>query len=410
MTCLRPVSTMCSARSCWSALLTAASIAPMRIAVSRTPGAERVVTPLELFFDLVYVFAVGQLSHHLLEHVDLRTGAETVIMALAVVHAWYMTAWGANWLDPDRMPVRVLLVGLMFASLLMSVGIADAFGDRAWLFVTGYLLLQVGRAAFLIVALRGRPLGEHFVNDIVWELAIGVLWVAGAFADGDARLVLWGLAAVAAHGGAWALHWVPGRGRAIDLGHTEIAGKHLLERIRLFFIIALGETVLTTGTAFTSEPFELERLVALAVAFTGTVALWWCYFQREEAGLEVAETAEDAGFVGWWGTWTLTMMVVALIAIAVGDELAIAHPADDATLGFTILTFGGPALFLLAQWMFLREALGRPPRSFLLGVAALAILAVATAPLALLPGITASSAVLVGVAVSATVATTPPRR
>jgi low temperature requirement protein LtrA len=371
----------------------------VRIAVSRAPGAERVVTPLELFFDLVYVFAIGQLSHHLLEHVDLRTGAETVIMALAVVHAWYMTAWGANWLDPGRLPVRMLLVGLMFASLLMSVGIADAFGDRAWLFVTGYLLLQLGRAAFLIVALRGRPLGEHFVNDIVWELATGVLWVAGAIADGDARLVLWGLAAVAAHGGAWALHWLPGRGRAIDLDHTEISGEHLLERIRLFFIIALGETVLTTGNAFTSEPFALERLVALAVAFTGTVALWWCYFAREQAGLEAAEEAEDAGLVGWWGTWTLTMMVLALIAIAVGDELAIAHPADEATLGFTILTFGGPALFLLAQWLFLREAVGQPPRSLLMGMTALAILAVATAQLALLPGIAAAGAVLVAVAV-----------
>ena len=377
----------------------------MRIAVSRAPGAERVVTPLELFFDLVYVFAIGQLSHHLLEHVDLRTGAETVIMALAVVHAWYMTAWGANWLDPARLPVRVLLVGLMFASLLMSVGIADAFDDRAWLFVTGYLLLQLGRAGFLIVALRGRPLGEHFVNDMVWELAIGVLWVAGAIADGDARLVLWGLAAVAAHGGAWALHWLPGRGRAIDLGHTEIAGEHLFERFRLFFIIALGETVLTTGSAFTSEPFAVERLVALAVAFTGTVALWWGYFQREEGAHTAMEEAEDAGVVGWWGTWTLTMMVLALIAIAVGDEMAIAHPADEATLGFTILAFGGPALFLLAQWIFHREALGSSPRSLVMGMAALAILAVATAQLALLPGITAAAAVLVGVAVSETLRT-----
>ena len=164
----------------------------MRVAVSRAPGAERVVTPLELFFDLVYVFAVGELSHHLLEHVDLRTAAETVILALAVVYAWYMTAWAVNWLDPDRLPVRVLLVGLMFASLLMSVAIADAFDGRAWLFVTGYLLLQVGRSAFLIVALRGRALGEHFVNDLVWELLAGGLWVAGAIADGDARLVLWG--------------------------------------------------------------------------------------------------------------------------------------------------------------------------------------------------------------------------
>jgi hypothetical protein len=229
----------------------------MRIAVSRAPGTERVVTPLELFFDLVYVFAIGQLSHHLLEHVDLRTGAETAIMTLAVAYAWYMVAWGANWLDPDRLPVRLLLVGLMFASLLMSAAIPDAFDGRAWLFVTGYLLIQIGRSLFLIIALRGRALGEHFVNDLVWEVVVGGLWIAGAISDGDARLALWGAAVVATHAGTWTLHWLPGRGRAIDLSHTEIAGGHLVERFRLFFIIALGETVLTMGTAFSDEPFEL---------------------------------------------------------------------------------------------------------------------------------------------------------
>jgi low temperature requirement protein LtrA len=380
------------------------------MAVSRAPGAERVVTPLELFFDLVYVFAIGQLSHHLLEHVYLRTGAETVIMALAVIYAWYMATWAANWLDPDRLPARLYLVGLMFASLLISAAIPDAFDGRAWLFVTGYLLLQVGRSAFLIVALRGRALGEHFVNDLVWELLTGGLWVAGAIADGDARLALWGLAVVATHGGAWALQWLPGRGRRVDLAHTEITGEHLIERFRLFFIVALGETVLLMGDAFTDEPFELERLLALAIAFTGTVALWWCTFQRVEGiGLEAVESAEDAGAVGWQGTWTLTLIVLAVIGIAVGDELAIAHPGDDATLGFTILAFGGPAVFLLAQGFFLRGALGHVPRSRPLGLAALAILAVATAPLTLIVGIAASSAVLVAVAVADTVATTQMR-
>jgi len=212
----------------------------MKVTVARAPGGERDVSPLELFFDLVYVFAVAQLSHHLVAHVDLRTGAETLTMALAVFYAWYMVAWGANWLDPDPLAVRVALVGLMFASLLMSVAIADAFDGRAWLFVTGYLLLQVGRSAFLIVALRGRALGGHFVNDLVWELLVGVLLIAGAVADPDARLVLWALAIVAAHSGVWTLHWLPGRGRRIDLAHTEIAGGHLIERFRLFFIIALG--------------------------------------------------------------------------------------------------------------------------------------------------------------------------
>jgi Bacterial low temperature requirement A protein (LtrA) len=212
----------------------------------------------------------------------------------------------------------------------MSVAIAEAFGGRAWLFVAAYLLLQVGRAVFLIVALRGRALGEHFVNVLVWELIAGGLWVAGAFAEGTARLALWGFAVVVAYGGAGILHWLPGRGQRVGLGQTDIAGEHLFERFRLFFLIVLGESVLTAGNAFTDERFEVERLLALAIGFTGTVALWWCYFQRTEAiGIEVAENAADAGGVGQWATWTLMLMVLALIGIAVGDELAIAHPGDE---------------------------------------------------------------------------------
>ena len=223
--------------------------------------------------------------------------------------------------------------------------------------------------------------------------------------------MLWGLAVAVAYGGVIALHWLPGRGRRVDLGHADVAGAHLIERFRLFFLIALGETVITMGTAFTNEPFELERLLALAIAFAGTVALWWCYFQRSEAvGAEAAGTAEGAGAVGYWGTWTLTLIVLALIAIAVGDELAIAHPGDDATLGFTILTFGGPALFLLAQIIFRREAVGDLPRSRPLALAALAILAVVTSPLTMIVGIAASSAVLVAVAIADTVGERDRRR
>jgi low temperature requirement protein LtrA len=208
------------------------------------------VSPVELFFDLVYVFAITQVSHHLLEHVDIVTGVETVILALAVFHGWCMTAWGASWLDPDQLPVRVVFVGLMFASLLMSAGIADAFDGRAWLFVTGYLGLQVGRSACVVKALQGRALGEHFVNVLVWELVTGGLWIAGAIAEEDVRIVLWALAVAGAYGSALALHWLPGRGRVIDLRDAEIAVGLIIERFRLFFIILLGDTVLTMGNAF----------------------------------------------------------------------------------------------------------------------------------------------------------------
>jgi low temperature requirement protein LtrA len=158
------------------------------------------------------------------------------------------------------------------------------------------------------------------------------------------------------------------------------------------------------GDAFADGPFELERLLALAIGFAGTVALWWCYFQRAEPlGARAAETAEDAGAVGLWGTWTLTLIVLGLIAIAVADELAIAHPGDDVTAGFTILAFGGPALFLLAQLLFQRAALNRAPPSRVVGLGALAMLAVATAPLTLIAGIAASSAVVIAVAIADTV-------
>jgi low temperature requirement protein LtrA len=158
------------------------------------------------------------------------------------------------------------------------------------------------------------------------------------------------------------------------------------------------------GNTFAGEPFELERLLALAVGFTGTVALWRCYFQRAEPlGVERVETADDAGAIGLWGTWTLTLIVLGLIGIAVGDEFAIAHPREDATLGFTVLAFGGLAVFLLAQLLFHRKVFGYVLRSRALGLAALAILAVATTPLTLIVGLTASNAVIVAVAITDTV-------
>jgi low temperature requirement protein LtrA len=212
-----------------------------------------------------------------------------------------------------------------------------------------------------------------------------------------------GVATLATYGGAWTQHWLPVRGRRVDVEHTEIAAGHLVERFRLFFIIVLGETVLTMGNAFADAPFELERLWTLVIGFTGAVALWWCYFERAEPlGVEAAERAEDAGAVGLWGTWTLTLIVLALIGIAVGDELAIAHPGDEATVGFSVLAFGGPALFLLAQILF-HQMLGHVPRSRPLGLAALAILAVVTSPLTLIVGLAASTAVLAAVAISDTV-------
>ena len=91
-------------------------------------GGEQRVTPLELFFDLVYVFAITQLSHLLLDHLTVGGTLETLFLLLAVWWAWVYTTWVTNWFDPDRLPVRLMLVAVMLASLVMSVAIPDAFG------------------------------------------------------------------------------------------------------------------------------------------------------------------------------------------------------------------------------------------------------------------------------------------
>jgi low temperature requirement protein LtrA len=360
------------------------------------------VTPLELFFDLVYVFTVSQLAHHLLEHVDARGMVETLVLTLAVMYAWFMTVWTSNWLDADRQPVRLLLLGLMFASLLMSTSVSEAFGDRAGLFVVGYLSIQIGRTVFAVAAFRGHRLHMHFVNALVWELGTAPIWIAGITADPDARLVLWGLATLITYGGVIAGHPLPGR-RSPFSSDSQIYAEHLLERFRLFFLIALGETVLTIGNAFVDQPLQADRLLVLGVAFAGTVALWWCYFHRaEEIGMRAVEGATNASRLVGWGNYALILMVIGAVAIAVGDELAIAHPHDPTGADAAVLIFGGPAIFLLAQLGFMRRATGTVSRSRLVASAALVVLGVVTTSFSLLVAVIASSAVLVVVAIADT--------
>jgi low temperature requirement protein LtrA len=371
----------------------------------------RAVTPIELFFDLVYVFTVSQLSQHLVGNVSVRGMAQTLVLTLAVMYAWFMTVWTSNWLDVERRQVQLVLLGLMFASLLMSTSVTAAFGvsfppwlsDRAWLFVIGYLAIQVGRTAFAVVAFRGHRLHDHFSNALVWELATGVLWIAGIFAHGDARLAIWALAVLATYAGVIAGHPLPSR-RSPFSSDSQIYAEHLLERFRLFFLIALGETVLTLGNAFANISLSTETAIVVVAAFLGTVSLWWCYFHRaERVGMEAIESeVGDASRLVAIGNYTLIAMVIGIIAIAVGDERALIEPALGVPAATAALIFGGPAVFLLAQTAFIRQATGAVSNPRLTACLALFVLAFLTAPLGHLVAVIAASLVLLAVAIADT--------
>jgi low temperature requirement protein LtrA len=150
------------------------------------------VTPMELFFDLVYVFAITQLSHLLLEHLDAHGAAQTGLLLLAVWTAWIYTAWFTNWFDPDDRTVRTVLIGVMVCSLIMSATLPDAFGDRGLIFATAYTVMQVGRTAYTVYGLSGRPAAQrNFQRILCWIVVSSIFWIAGGLADGAERELLW---------------------------------------------------------------------------------------------------------------------------------------------------------------------------------------------------------------------------
>ncbi len=366
----------------------------------RDGGAQR-VAPLELFFDLVYVFAVTQLSHRLLGHLSVRGVLEALLLFSVVWSAWVGTTWVTNWFDPDRLPVRLMLAAVMLASLFMSVAIPEAFGERGLMFAAGYVAIQVGRTAFVLVALGGtHPLSRNFQRVLSWYVASGTLWIMGGLLEGEARYVLWGLALTADVWGPVTGYWTPGLGRT-RTGEWTIEGGHFAERCQLFVIIALGESLLVTGTTFGEIEASTSTVLAFVVAFIGSVALWWVYFFRgAEAASEIISSSEDPGRLARSAyTYCHIPMVAGIIAVAASDELTVAHPSDPGTFASIALILGGTGLFLAGHALFERAVFGALPWSRVIAIVVLAVLVPAgfVLPAIVLSG--AAGLIVVGVAV-----------
>jgi low temperature requirement protein LtrA len=317
-------------------------------------GGEQQVTALELFFDLVFVFAVTQLSYRLLGHLTIGSVLGMLLLLVAVWRAWVDTTWVTNWFDPDRTPVRLMLVAVMLASLLMSVAIPEAFGERGLMFALAYATIQVGRTAFVVLVLeKSSSLGRNFQRILAWFAIPAVLWVAGGLLEGEARYVLWTIAVALEYAGPVAGFWTPGLGRSTTADWT-VEGGHFAERCRLFVILALGESILVTGTTFGEIEPSVATVSAFVVAFPGSVALWWVYFARsDEAARGAFSSSEDPGRLARSAyTYFHLPMIAGIIAVAAADELTVAHPGEHGTLASVALILGGTALFLAGHALF----------------------------------------------------------
>jgi low temperature requirement protein LtrA len=358
------------------------------------------VTPIELFFDLVFVFAITQLSHLLLGHLDARGALQTGLLLLAIWQAWVYTAWVTNWFNPDVPVVRAMLVGVMAASLVVSATLPDAFADRGLTFATAFVAMEVGRTLFVVAALGGHPaLRRNFQRILFWLTMSGLFWIAGGFATGTGRGLLWLSAVAIGYAGPACGYVTPRLGRSTT-HDWNIAGGHLAERCQLFLIIALGESILVTGATLGELEWSTTVLAAFVVAFLGSVALWWIYFDRSAAAAEeIIVTSPDPGRLGRSAyTYLHLPMVAGIIVTAVGDELAIAHPLGHANPEIVATVLGGPVLFLFGHLLFKRAVFRIWSLSRVAAIGALAIVALIGGnwpPLAL-----ASAALLVVAAIS----------
>lgn len=359
----------------------------------RSGGEEQRTTTLELFFDLVFVFAITQLSHLLVDHLTWTGAAQTLFLLLLVWWGWNYTTWMTNFVDPDSPLVRVVLLVVMLASLLMSIAIPEGFGDRAALFAISYVVLQVVRNAFMAWAIPvGTAAWRTFSAILVWSVVTGTLLVVGAFLPAPARNVLWLVALVGDYAGPAARYWLPGRATQVSTDDWAVDTGHFSERFQLFIIIALGESIVVTGATASGMTFDAARATAVAVAFVGSAALWWLYFDRVAglAGRRLAE-APDAGRLARDGFTYLHIPIVAgIIVSAVGDEIVIKHPGEVLHAPDLTALVAGPIIYLAGHVLFRLRMTGS--MSHTRPIAMLAILA--CAPLGLVaPALVVAAAI-----------------
>jgi low temperature requirement protein LtrA len=334
---------------------------------------------VELFFDLVFVFAVTQLSHTLLAELTLDNLVRVAVLFLAVWWVWMYTSWTTNWLDPERLPVRICLFVLILVGLFMSVSIPHSFVEHGIVFAVAYAAMQTGRSLFVLWAVRreSQRLKENFQRIVIWFLLSGAFWIGGALAEPAARLAWWMLALGIDLLAPWALFWVPGLGRSA-VTDWNVDGGHMAERCALFVIIALGESLLVTGATFAELQWDGPTLAAFFSAVLGSILMWWIYFdtgaQRGEHRMvhagDPGRTARSAY------TYVHIVIVAGIIVCAVADEIVLMHPAHGETAAFLAI-LGGPACYLLgAMWFkWLTNDRKTPPLSHAVGLALIALLA-----------------------------------
>lgn len=338
--------------------------------------AEKATFP-ELFFDLVFVFALIQLSHALAKDFGPTAALEAGILILSLWWLWIHTTWITNLLNTEKEPVRLLLFVLMFGGVLLAIALPEAFAEQGFVFALIYSAMQVGRSLFALYAFKGEDRQSFlvFVRVTIWLVISSLFWLAGGLVDLTDRILLWGIALAIEYAGPACRYVVPGL-KASDADKLHLSGEHLAERCALFVIICLGETILTTGRTATEYMNSGLTFIVFCSAFVSTVTMWWIYFDhgQEEASRKAEHADEKAKIAQNLFNYGHLPIVAGIILTAVGEDFSLSHAHEGTTMRESLAILGGPILFLAGNIGVKIAATYQRPISHFAGVAALCLL------------------------------------
>lgn len=310
--------------------------------VGATDAVER-VTPLELFFDLVFVFTITQLSTLLADRLTWRSLWHVVVMLGLIFWMYDGYAWLTNAVAAEGLRRQALLIAAMAAYLVLAIAVPDAFGGTGLTFGIAYLVIIVVHASLYVSsASEGSAAAMRALAPSNLAAAVAVL-IGGAL-GGEVQEVVWTAVAL--------LLWFATRaGEGFEIGPA-----HFVERHGLLVLIAIGESVVAIGIGARHLTIDLRLVVTVVLGLLLSAGLWWTYFGDGSAVVEEAlRNATGAArvrlaFLGFG--YAHYAMLLGVVLAAVGLRLAVAHPDGQLWIGYALALSGGTALFVLADGAF----------------------------------------------------------
>jgi low temperature requirement protein LtrA len=314
---------------------------------------DRAVKPFELFFDLVFVFALTQVSHLLESHQSWVGFGEGALVIAALWLGWESYAWLGTSLDLEEGVVRIAMILVMGAMLIVALAVPEAIGDSAEVFAVGYAFVRVMQLVIYAIASRGGDGLRGAVVALAPSATIGpAILLVGAF-SGVGSFAAWLLAAMVLEYGVMLV---------IDVSGFELAPSYFSERHALIFIVALGEALISVGIGASGLDLSWSVGAATLLGFAIIVAIWWTYFdvnalagQRQLAALEGVPQIRAAQHAY---SYLHLPMITGVIFFSLGVKETLAHPDEIVPTMVAVAIAGGPALYLMAQVGF-RARLGR---------------------------------------------------